>query len=96
MECAIGVSSGEVTYGNVGARGRLDFTVTGPTANLAARLSDHGKHQNLPILLDGATAQHVTLPLAECGSFEPRNFDREVTVYAPPDIPANPEQAGPE
>lgn len=43
VECAIGLAYGRVTYGNVGSQERLDFTVIGHAANVAARLGDHGK-----------------------------------------------------
>jgi class 3 adenylate cyclase/uncharacterized protein (DUF427 family) len=43
VECSIGVSHGSVTYGNVGSQERLDFTVIGQPANVAARLGDYGK-----------------------------------------------------
>lgn len=43
-EGAVGIAFGRVTYGNVGSRERLDFTVIGHAANLAARLCEHGKH----------------------------------------------------
>lgn len=43
IECAIGIAFGSVTYGNVGSRERLDFTVIGTAANIAARLGDYGK-----------------------------------------------------
>lgn len=36
----VALHAGEVFYGNVGARTRLDFTVVGPTVNEAARLCD--------------------------------------------------------
>lgn len=42
-DCSIGVSFGRVTYGNVGSRERLDFTVIGHAANVAARLGEFGK-----------------------------------------------------
>jgi adenylate cyclase len=37
-EVGIGLHYGEVTYGNIGAPSRLDFTVIGPAVNLAARV----------------------------------------------------------
>ena len=42
-DAAIGLSYGRVIYGNVGSRERLDFTVIGQAANIAARLGDYGK-----------------------------------------------------
>ncbi|MEP1209743.1 MAG: DUF427 domain-containing protein [Rhizobiaceae bacterium] len=43
IDCSIGIAYGDVTYGNVGSRERLDFTVIGRAANIAARLGDYGK-----------------------------------------------------
>ena len=43
IDCAIGIAFGDVTYGNVGSRERLDFTVIGQAANIAARLADYSK-----------------------------------------------------
>lgn len=39
----IGLHYGELAYGNVGTRRRLDFTVIGPAVNLASRLQDLSK-----------------------------------------------------
>lgn len=43
IDCAIGIDFGDVTYGNVGSRERLDFTVIGQAANISARLGEFGK-----------------------------------------------------
>lgn len=50
-DCAIGIAYGQVTYGNVGSRERLDFTVIGHAANIAARLGDYGKSSGFPIVV---------------------------------------------
>ena len=42
-DCANGIAFGRVTYGNVGSCERLDITVIGQAANVAAHLCDHGK-----------------------------------------------------
>ncbi len=50
-ECSIGIAYGRVTYGNVGSRERLDFTVIGHAANVAARLGDYGKSHDHSIVV---------------------------------------------
>lgn len=50
-ESAIGVAFGRVTYGNVGSKERLDFTVIGQAANIAARLCDQGRHSGHAIVV---------------------------------------------
>ena len=59
LECAIGAAFGSVTWGNVGSRDRLDFTVIGTAANVAARLADCGKKQDVPIIVTQDIAQHL-------------------------------------
>lgn len=80
-DCAIGLSFGRVTYGNVGSRERLDFTVIGQAANVAARLGDYGKtiDQQIVISKDIAPACQEVLPL---GDVQLHNVSRPVTSYA--------------
>jgi adenylate cyclase len=63
-DCSIGVDFGQVTYGNVGSRERLDFTVIGQAANIAARLGDYGKTAGHKIVVTrrvaGPDAQSAT------------------------------------
>ena len=51
----IGVNSGPVTFGSVGARNRMDFTSIGDTVNLAARLEGTNKIYGTAILLSEMT-----------------------------------------
>ena len=59
IDCAIGVAFGDVTYGNIGSRERLDFTVIGGAANIAARLGDYGKVQGHRIVVTDDVAEAV-------------------------------------
>ncbi|MEQ9693838.1 adenylate/guanylate cyclase domain-containing protein [Shimia sp. SDUM112013] len=67
LEVGIGMASGEVVLGAMGARDRMDYTVLGSTVNLAARLcSQAGPGQVLleedtrAALGDGATQFEIT------------------------------------
>jgi len=80
-ECAIGIAYGGVTYGNVGSRERLDFTVIGQAANIAARLGDYGKSRGHPIVVsqDILASQSQALPL---GAVSLHNVSKPVESFA--------------
>ena len=50
------LTSGPVSYGNIGARERLDFTVIGPAVNLASRIETVAKQLGKPIVATAAVA----------------------------------------
>jgi class 3 adenylate cyclase/uncharacterized protein (DUF427 family) len=80
-ECAIGIAFGQVTYGNVGSRERLDFTVIGRAANVAARLGDYGKNLGHAIVV----SSDVTGPGADTLDLGPvslHNVSRPVQSFA--------------
>jgi adenylate cyclase len=53
----LGLHVGEVFYGNVGSRERLDFTVLGPAVNEASRIAAMCRSVDQPILLSAAFAE---------------------------------------
>jgi len=52
----LGLHVGEVFYGNVGSRERLDFTVVGPAVNEASRIAAMCRSIDQPILMSAAFA----------------------------------------
>ena len=55
-EMYLGLHLGEVFYGNVGSKDRLDFTVVGPAVNEASRIAAMCRSVDQPVLLSAAFA----------------------------------------
>ena len=83
LRCAAGASFGRVTYGNVGSATRLDFTVIGDAANVAARLTDLAKTVERPVLVSDRVADRTAAPLVALGPHRLRNISAPVAVFAP-------------
>jgi len=81
MQCAIGLHFGDVMYGNVGAPKRLDFTVIGTAANIAARLSTHCKALEQSLLLSADVAQHLSENLHSLGTQRLHNVAEDLEVF---------------
>ena len=80
-ECAIGIAYGGVTYGNVGSQERLDFTVIGQAANIAARLGDYGKSLGHPIVVSGDIVNNV-VKSKHLGAVSLHNVSQPVESHA--------------
>lgn len=55
LEAGVGIATGPVIAGNVGGKERIEYTVMGDAANVAARLEDMTKELGFPILLSDTT-----------------------------------------
>jgi len=60
---SVGVDSGEVLAGTIGAEDRLEFTVIGDTVNVAARLQEVGKLRDAAVLVSETAYQLAS----DCG-----------------------------
>lgn len=79
----IGLHWGEVEFGNIGTRDRLDFTVIGPAVNLASRLQDLTKVVGTPVLASADFAAASSRSLRALGGQRVRGLESEVQVFAP-------------
>lgn len=79
----IGVHVGDVMYGNIGSSSRLDFTVIGPTVNIASRLESLTKEIKRPVLLSRAFVELAgcEAKLENLGSHLLRGLSEPIDVF---------------
>ncbi len=58
----LGLHIGEVFYGNIGSKERLDFTVIGPAVNEVSRIAAMCRSIDQPLLISAAFAAAVSEP----------------------------------
>lgn len=84
LNYGIGVHVGDVMYGNIGSRARLDFTVIGPAVNMASRLEALTKQLGKRVLLSRAFADSVgsAFALERVGEYSVRGFNDPIELFA--------------
>ena len=82
LEYGLALHVGEVTYGNIGTRERLEFTVVGDAANYAARLESLCKTLGQPMLASAEFARHFPDRFESLGRHSMRGIDEEQEIFA--------------
>ncbi len=82
LEYGLALHVGDVTYGNIGTRERLEFTVVGEAANYAARLESLSKSLGRPTLASVEFARHFPDRFESLGEHAMRGIGEEQEIFA--------------
>jgi adenylate cyclase len=84
-EIYLGLHIGEVFYGNIGSKDRLDFTVVGPAVNEVSRIAAMCRSIDQPLLVSAAFAQAMTEAerqrLVSAGRYALRGVERPQELF---------------
>jgi hypothetical protein len=75
---------GQVSYGNIGAGDRLDFTVIGPDVNLTSRIERLCRELDRQLIMSKDFVTCLDRPMFEIGHFQLRGFSQMQLLFGPP------------
>ncbi|MDX1737976.1 MAG: adenylate/guanylate cyclase domain-containing protein [Alphaproteobacteria bacterium] len=82
FEFGVGLHEGKVTYGNVGAPDRLDFTVMGPAVNRTARLESKTKELGRRRLMSREFADRIMRNVESLGFHHLKGVNENIEICA--------------
>lgn len=77
-----GVATGYATIGKVGFEGRIEYSATGPVANLAARLCDFARHEQVLISQRTFSTVEAAVEVESLGEITIKGMKRPVPAYS--------------
>ncbi|MCP4878659.1 MAG: HAMP domain-containing protein [Gammaproteobacteria bacterium] len=82
LNIRIGINTGSVIAGAIGAKGRLNYTVHGDAVNLAARLENLNKEYSTRLLISETSAAHLdAFELTQIDEVTVRGQSRSIKIF---------------
>jgi adenylate cyclase len=83
ISCGLALHVGDVMFGNIGAPGRLDYTVIGPAVNRASRIAGLCRDLAQPVLLSSQFVAAVPSVARALGEYPIRGSETAEKIFVP-------------